>query len=169
MIRRCVLLGLMMGVALLLGSCQLLPNEKPGPTQAPGPTQTPEASLTYLYFSESASYFKRVLGYEFREEEGKYTAVFCMANEEENYPVAVDQAWVDMLKGFVRQYDMQSWNGFRGSAPGLLDGTRFQVECTFSDGSTIQASGYGRFPPHYRDASKAIEAHFMQLLPEEMR
>ena len=106
---------------------------------------------------------------EFRTEEGRHTAYFYMANEEEPYPVAVDQAWVDTLNGFITQYDMVGWDGFSGSATGLLDGTHFLAEFSFADGTSMRASGYGRFPVNYGDASAAIDAHFMQLLPEDMR
>ena len=39
----------------------------------------------------------------------------------------------------------------------------------FADGTSVHASGYGCFPNNYGDASDAIDAHFMQLLPEDMR
>ena len=122
-----------------------------------------------LYFSESNSYFKRVQGYEYRNENGAPAAYFYMANEEELYPVPVDPAWVDTLTGFVRQYDLAGWDGFSGSAKGLLDGTHFLFQMTLAGGKEISASGYGVFPPNYYEASQQIDAHFMQLLPEDMR
>ena len=153
-----VLVCLLLGAVFLLNGCQKA-----------APDVKPPSALTYLSFSESSSYFKRVQGYEFRAEDGKTTAYFYMANEEEPYPVPVDQAWVDTLGGFISHYEMMSWNGFSGSAPGLLDGTQFDVAFTFADGTAVHASGYGRFPEGYGEASDAIDAHFMQLLPEDMR
>ena len=171
MFKRLLLLCILLGAALLLCACQLVPDS---PT-APVPTSTPEtapvsgAPLSYLYFSESSSYFKRVQGYEYRAEDGRHTAYFHMANEEELYPVPVDQAWADTLNGFITQYGMMGWDGFSGSAPGLLDGTQFYTEFTLADGSTVKAGGYGDFPDGYGGASQAIDAHFLQLLPEDMR
>ena len=163
--KRTVLLSLLLGAAILLSGCQgLMHNGK-----SPLPQDIPDAALAYLSFSESSSYFKRVQGYEFRAEAGKTTAYFYMANEEEPHPVPVDQAWVDTLTGFISQYEMLSWEGFRGSDSMLLDGTRFSIDFTFADGTAVHASGYGSFPVNYGDASAAIEAHFMQLLPESMR
>lgn len=174
-----LLLCLLICAAVLLCGCHYLPDNiaklfspplsggDPKATAAPPPKA--EAPLAYLYFSESSSYFKRVQGYEYRAEGGRHTAYFHMANEEELYPVPVDQVWVDTLNSFINQYGMMGWNGFSGSAAGLLDGTQFYVEFTLSDGSTVKASGYGDFPEGYGGASKAIDAHFMQLLPEDMR
>ena len=156
--KRAVLLCLLLGAVFLLGGCRKA-----------APDVKPLSSLTYLSFSESSSYFKRVQGYEFRAENGKTTAYFYMANEEEPYPVPVDQAWVDTLGGFIHQYGMMAWDGFSGSAPGLLDGTQFDVAFTFADGTAVHAGGYGQFPGGYGEASDAIDAHFMQLLPKEMR
>ena len=172
MYRRFIWLLLLLAALLLLGGCRYLPGNGKVPqtsSSPPEPLPEPSSPLITLYFSESASYFKRVQGYEFRAEDGKYTAYFYMANEDEPYPVPVDQAWVDTLNGIIRQYRMMSWDGFRGSDSMLLDGTHFSIDFSFADGTAVHASGYGSFPANYGDASSAIEAHFMQLLPEDMR
>lgn len=167
MLKRLCAAGLLLAAVLCLAGCRYLPGQTAAPSPTPNPT--PAARLTSLYFSEGGSYFKRVQGYEFRAEGDRYTAYFYMANEEELYPVPVDQAWVDTLNGFIVQYGMTDWNGFSGSAPGLLDGTQFSIDFTLDDGTQVQAGGYGSFPAGYGDASAAIDAHFMQLLPEDMR
>lgn len=165
MLKRLFLLGILFGSALLL----LSGTTDPAPTSIPTTAPVSGSPLSYLYFSESNSYFKRVQGYEYRAEDGKHTAYFHMANEEELYPVLVDQVWVDTLNSFITQYGMMGWDGFSGSATGLLDGTQFYVEFTLSDGTNVNAGGYGDFPDGYSGASKAIDAHFLQLLPEDMR
>ena len=159
----CILLGML----LILCGCQ--PESAPTPTASPIPKALPDAPLNHLSFSESHSYYARVQGYEFRAEDGRYTVYFDMANEEEPHPVLVDQAWVDTLTGFIRQYDMMTWDGFSGSDSMLLDGTHFYISFSFQDGIAVTASGYGRFPSGYGNASAAIKAHFLQLLPEDMR
>lgn len=163
--RRAILLCFLLSAAFLLCGCQkCLPDGKP--LSAKG---IPDAALVFLSFSESHSYMKRIQGYEFRAEEGKNTAYFYIAYEDEPYPVPVDQTWVDALKGFISQYGMMAWDGFSGSAPGLLDGTHFSVSFSFADGTAVHASGYGKFPAGYSEASAAIDAHFIKLLPEDMR
>lgn len=171
MYRRFIWLILLLAALLLLGGCRYLPGNGKAPqpsSSPPEPPPEPSSPLITLSFSESASYFKRVQGYEFRAEDGKYTAYFYMANEDEPYPVPVDQAWVDMLNGFIRQYGMMRWDGFHGSDNMLLDGTQFSISFSFADGTAVHAGGYGCFPENYGDASRAIDAHFLQLLPEDM-
>lgn len=161
------LLWILLGMAFFLCGCQ--PEETKPPVALPSPQALPSAPLSYLSFCERHAYYARVQGYEFRAEDGRYAVYFDMANEEEPYSVPVDQAWVDTLTGFIRQYDMMAWDGFSGSDSMLLDGTHFSVSFSFQDGTTVTASGYGKFPSGYGDASAAIEAHFLQLLPEDMR
>ena len=165
MYRHAALLCLLLGSMMLLCACQHSPPASPVSVSPP----VPGSALASFSFSESGSFFKRVQGYEYRAEDGRHTAYFHMANEEELYPVPVDQVWVDTLNSFIARYGMTRWDGFSGSAPGLLDGTQFYVEFTLSDGTNVKAGGYGDFPDGYGGASKAIDTHFLQLLPEDMR
>ncbi len=155
--KRAVLLCFLSAILMLLQGCH-----KSAPV-------IPDAALSSFSFSENNSYFKRIQGYEYRLEEGRSVAYFLIADEEEAYPVPVDQAWVDALTGFIHQHGMMAWDGFQGSDSMLLDGTQFSLNFAFADGTTVHASGYGIFPVNYGNASSAIEAHFMQLLPQNMR
>ncbi len=172
MFKRIVRMGFLLGVMLCLCGCQLSPQPPEPAVPTTGPLATPlehlPGDLVSLSFSERASFNKRVQGYDFRNEDGKHTAYFWMANEEEPYSVTVDQAWVDMLTRIIHHHNMLLWDGFSGSADELLDGTHFFVEFALSDGTTVRASGYGCFPDGYGNASEEIDAHFMQLLPEKM-
>lgn len=167
MSKRLLLLSLLLTATLLLGGCQR-ENGTDQTGQAAG-MSLPDAPLTTLYFCERASYYERVQGYEFRVEDGRQTACFHMANEDEPYCVPVDQAWVDTLTGYISQYGMMAWDGFSGSAPDLLDGTHFEAAFAFADGTAVRASGYGTFPENYGDAASAMDEHFIHLLPEDMR
>lgn len=160
--KRLFLLPVILATTILVGGCHCFHPVAP-------PQPLPDSPLSMLSFSESASYYKRVQGYEFRAEEGKYTVYFHLSDAEEPYPVQTDQAWAETLTGFISQYGMMAWDGFSGHAPGLLDGTQFSMTFTFADGTSVHAGGYGRFPVNYRDATSAIEAHFMQLLPQDLR
>lgn len=169
--RHVILMGIVLAAAVGLCGCQQVSRgtAPPEPLMTLAPQPVAEDTLVAFSFSESGSYFKRVQGYDFRAEDDSYTVFFWMANEEEPYTVAVEREWAQTLNGFVTQYDMLSWDGFSGSSPGLLDGTQFYVEFSLSDGTGVRAGGYGSFPKGYTEASAAIEAHFMKLLPEEMR
>ena len=168
MYRRFVCLFLLLAAPVLLSGCRY----HPGNGKVPQPSASPSIAapaLTTLSFRERASYFMRIQEYEFRAENGQYIVYFHMAGGDEPYSVPVDQAWVDTLAGFISRYGMMGWDGFHGSDSMLLDGTQFSIDFSFADGTVVRASGYGMFPENYRDASAAIDAHFLQLLPEDMR
>ena len=149
--KRIGLLCLVAGMVILLSGCQWEIPFGQSPTEAPidgpciGPLPLP-GYLTFLSFSESSSYFKRVQGYDFRTEDGVSAAYFWMANEEEPYAVPVDDTWVDVLTSIVQENNVILWDGFSESDSTLLDGTHFSITLEFSDGTTVNANGYGRFP-----------------------
>lgn len=178
--KRIILMLLVVSLTGLLCGCRLLELLPPMGGLIPEPTEEPITGpcigplplpgyLVSLSFSESHSYRTRVQGYDFREEDGKYTAYFWLADEEEPYPVPVDEVWVDQLQDIVYAYNVILWDGFNGSDSVLLDGDSFSISLTFSDGTTVSARGYGSFPAGYGDVSGKIEAHFLQLLPEDLR
>ena len=163
-------------VAICLSGCQLLqfggllpePTEPPSVSPCVGPLPLP-GHLVSFSFSESHSYRTRVQGYDYREEDGKHTAYFWLTDEEEPYAVPVDEAWVDQLQNIVYANNVIQWDGFSESDTTLLDGTHFSITLEFSDGTTVNANGYGSFPAYYGNVSKALDALFLQLLPEDMR
>ena len=170
MAKRSLLLCLIFGMAMMLCACHFsgAPPLPPTPTAVPTPPPLP-GHITLLSFSENASYVERVSGFEFCLSEGEPTAYFYLANEDEPYAVAVDQDWVDQLTQIVHQYDLAAWDGFHENAEGLLDGTFFSFQMTFSNGAAVNAHGYGAFPRGYGDATSLLDSHFMKLLPEDLR
>ena len=178
MFKRIILLCLFACAVLFLCGYQFTPRVSKKPGNLPvaiQATATPQlmpkelpGELTTFFFIESSSYLKRVQSYEFLITNGMPAVHFWFANEDEPYEIAVDQPWIDALTDILRQYSMMSWNGFTGTAAGLLDGTQFSLAFTLSDGTSVRASGYGKFPPDYRTATSLINAHFLQLLPADL-
>lgn len=171
--KRMLLLCLLVIAAMSLCACQGPPHTPLPQEPTSSPPSVPPGNLpgevSFLSFEERSSYFKRVQGYDFRVEDGVSTAYFWMAGEDEPYPVPVDDAWVAALTDIVQQNNMILWDGFSESSSMLLDGTHFYIALEFSDGTTVNANGYGCFPENYGNASEAIDALFLQLLPEDMR
>ncbi len=77
----------------------------------------------------------------------------------------LDDAYAQELSRIVIDYDLEDWDGFRGSDPRVLDGEGFTLQLTFADGRTVYASGENKFPDRYHSASNAIEELFTR---EEM-
>ena len=88
---------------------------------------------------------------------GRYTV---RENEEE--PVPLDPARAAELRRIAAECGLESWDGFRGSNPDVLDGESFTLEMEFADGASVYASGENRFPEGYRDAAEQIELFFTE-------
>jgi hypothetical protein len=93
-------------------------------------------------------------------------AVIPGASAEEGYHYTVyyydfNEAHVDLEATELHVWDEA--NGFD------LEPVKFTEIVTLSDGRNVKAGGYGDFPDGYGGASEAIDAHFLQLLPEDMR
>ena len=84
----------------------------------------------------------------------------CELVENEDEPRAIDWQWIDDLSAVVASYDLEAWDGFRGSDPDVLDGEMFTFELTFADGAAVYASGNNAFPENYYEATGAIEEVF---------
>jgi hypothetical protein len=59
---------------------------------------------------------------------------------------------------------LKSWDGFSGTASGVLDGDGFSVSVEFAGGERVHASGYMRFPRGYRMAKDALFSFFEGVL-----
>ena len=68
----------------------------------------------------------------------------------------MDQTAVDSLMGIIGDYGLYAWDGFNESAQYVLDGEGFGLSVSFSDGTTIEASGDNAFPPNYQAAVPEI-------------
>jgi len=99
--KRTLLLLLLLCVAISLSGCALIRRLPPLGGLIPDPTDKPirgpyieplplPGDIVSLSFSESHSYHTRVQGYDYREEDGKHTAYFWLANEYDPYPVPVE-------------------------------------------------------------------------------
>ena len=159
----------MTGILLALMLAFFAGGIRPAGEKEPSAGQASERHVTEMYFAESASYVKAIRSYSFKCEEGKFLAVFELAYPDEPFIIEVDQTWAETLDVILLRYEVTQWDGFSESDRYLLDGTHFSFDCTFSDGTSVTANGYGSFPRGYYEASAEIEKLFESVLPEDMR
>ncbi|MBO7410779.1 MAG: hypothetical protein J6T92_02535, partial [Ottowia sp.] len=73
---------------------------------------------------------------------------------------------VAALEALLARLNLATWDGFKGSARGVLDGTDFGFSLAYTDGREVQASGSNRFPRGYGEARDALVAFFDALLEQ---
>ena len=64
------------------------------------------------------------------------------------------------LAAVIDELGLRSWDGFEGSSNHVLDGSGFNLEIDFTDGSAVRASGDNCFPENFGEAKKAIDELF---------
>ncbi len=79
-----------------------------------------------------------------------------LIQENGDEPRETDPGLTAELQEAVRTYGLESWDGFHGSNPGVLDGEGFRLELGFADGTTVYAAGENAFPDGYYDAMADI-------------
>ena len=72
----------------------------------------------------------------------------------------IDDRVAEALLEVIDDCGLSSWNGFRKSEEGVLDGEGFSLEIGFTDGTVITAGGSNAFPDGYFEAMDRI----MQVL-----
>lgn len=93
-----------------------------------------------------------------------YSAYFSWDEEKEEqvenvFPIREMEGDQDTL-GYFRELaggcGIESWDGFSGSNPYVMDGTSFSFYAKLADGRTVSAGGSNRFPAHFWDFYNAV-------------
>lgn len=78
---------------------------------------------------------------------------------EKDVPIEV----LDKLDTIVKKYNLFKWNGFDKHAKNVLDGHSFTLQVQYSNNDRIYATGYMKYPKHYKEAEKEILELFKSL------
>lgn len=110
------------------------------------------------------SYFGGYWDYSIVTEDGK---TVLTANGRNGVELSVESEIpaeaLEELKNILIKEDIGAWNGFSKSNDGIMDGHSFSLSVLFSDGKTIAASGYMKYPANYEAGSKALEEYLETL------
>ena len=135
-----------------------------------GCTKTVEiGDVVYLSFSYSTGYSmnSRTL-YKFDSREGSPVVTikpFGKADEMAQEYI-VDEEFVNRLTTILKENSVGKWNGFKKNDKHVLDGDDFDMYIVFSDESSIEASGYEKYPAGYSEVKDALDELFGGLWQE---
>lgn len=83
--------------------------------------------------------------------------------EEESVTIETDSSFMTKIKEIIAKYDVNQWNEFAGNNKNALDGDSFGLRVEMSNGETISAHGYVKWPKNYTDVKIAFEELFNGL------
>ena len=63
---------------------------------------------------------------------------------------------MERLAQVIKEYNLDSWDGFNKEAKGVLDGNGFTLEIEYTTGKGISATGYMKWPKNYDKARDAL-------------
>ena len=135
-----------------------------------GPPGTPRAAprqgLKSLRFSEGGMSLDSHITYHVRtrREAGRdvFHLMYKRGHQVSGCPMSNDD--VAALEALLARLEVSRWNGFKGNARGVLDGTGFGFSLAYTDGREVSARGSNRFPSGYREARDAFITFFDAIL-----
>ena len=114
-------------------------------------TEAPVAitDIQEISFQESGSMIPLV-SYTTMTRENEGIRVQLELQYQYEYEKMMDASLMDQVQKILETYDVGKWNGFRGNDSMVLDGSSFSFHVTFTDGTSISASGNNAFPKNQR-------------------
>lgn len=106
-------------------------------------TGTPDGRITEIQeiaFQESGSAVPLVSN-AILTQEGTGTRVQLELQYQDEYEQMMDASLMDQVREILEKYEVGNWNGFRGRDSLVLDGSSFSFHVSFTDGTSISASG----------------------------
>ena len=83
-----------------------------------------------------------------------------MLNEDSQ---TLEQSDLERLNEIILSYEIYKWNGYYKSDSLIYDGHSFSLYVRYSDGATIEASGYMEYPENYDSASERLMGYLRYL------
>lgn len=65
-----------------------------------------------------------------------------------------------LLAQIINEKGICNWNGFEEKNDQVLDGNSFKLEVVYSDGKTLKANGYMKYPENYNIGHEALVEFF---------
>lgn len=119
--------------------------------------------IRYFSFSYSAGYaaYSNV-NYKLELKDGVYTATVKPLDEPDEVAkvFSVDESFVRELEQFLIDNKVGKWNGFKKASKMILDGDGFSLYIAMTDGTSLDASGYMKWPKNYAVVKGGIDALF---------
>ena len=128
------------------------------------------SNIKSFYISYSNGYMMNAYTrYQLALESDKYIAKIKPYGvaEEDILEIEVEKELMENISEVLKKYEVNKWNGFNKTDKGVLDGDSFSFSVTLINDQSIEASGYMRWPEHYRDVVNEISPLFMSIYNKE--
>lgn len=126
--------------------------------------ETMNVPFVFFSYDHRGSSTDEIYGYCMKANKDGFTAELEFHVGQQVYTLPALEEDYAALEQIIIEHDLQSWNGFSGSDPFIMDGEGFGLYIVFEDNSELIASGSNRWPDGFDEAEQAIENVFTQIL-----
>ena len=108
------------------------------------------------------------VSYTLKLKDGVYTASVkpLYEPEEATKTFTVDASFARKLEQLLVQYKVGKWNGFNKFNKMIMDGDNFGLSVIMTDGTSLDAHGYMKWPKNYSEVRNGIEELFDRCMAE---
>lgn len=78
----------------------------------------------------------------------------------------IDKSYLEELAKIINDNEIYKWNGFDKSDKNILDGSSFTLEVNYSNGKTLKAHGYMKYPKNYNEGHKVLSDFLEQIIED---
>ena len=84
-------------------------------------------------------------------------------SEEDFLSYNVSSDTIKKIEDLLNDNNVSNWNGFKKSDKYVLDGDSFSFSLHMSNGKSIEASGYMKWPKNYNEVKSRLDSIFLNL------
>ena len=84
---------------------------------------------------------------------------YIYGEEEQGTVMSISASSLEDIKKIINENEIYKWDGFDKSNDNVMDGSEFNLEVIYDDGSKIVAHGYMKYPDNYEESSKPLKEY----------
>ncbi len=87
----------------------------------------------------------------------------CYGIEHDEFEKEIDNKHLKEINKIINEKKIYKWDGFDRSDKGVMDGSGFSLSVLYSDGKSISAHGYMKYPSNYKAGKQALLNYLAKL------
>ncbi len=100
---------------------------------------------------------------DYNNNEYKITIIPNGIPDEDKLEIIIEEKDINRIISILKKYNISKWNGFNKVDKNVLDGNSFSFYLRMQNDTTIEASGYMKWPEDYGKVKSELDNIFMAI------
>ena len=87
----------------------------------------------------------------------------CVGIEDADEEREIDRSYLEEIKKIINENKVYKWDGFNKSNNNVMDGSSFDLKVHYSNGQSIDAHGYMKYPSNYKEVKEKLLDYFEKM------